>query len=361
MRYDGGVETSVAALTNALTEKGHQVYIASFTNSDENELMSRLDIPENNIIHLGTLKRNYLIKILKLRKIIKLNDFDIIHTHLFHPGLIGRLAAIRLSAASVATEHSTFFNWWRWRHVITDRILAASTDAHIAVSRSAAATLAARTGISPNTIHVVPNAFDASRFIYNTRNINTKKATKNILLIGRLEYSKNIQFAISIVKSLVSRDDTIRLSICGDGSQMEELKLTCEKEGLSRKHVKLLGKISDIHSLMSQNDILLFSSHWEGCPMTIIEAYSSGLPVVATAVPGIVDIVKDKVTGVLIEPGDIEGAVEQIEYTFNNKKFREQLIASALLESAKFHPEIIVEEIIKVYNNAIENRYRKAL
>ena len=91
--------------------------------------------------------------------------------------------------------------------------------------------------------------------------------------------------------------------------------------------------------------------------MTIIEAFSSGLPVVATAVPGIIDVVRDEITGVLIEPGDIEHATKQVQDLLSRKNYQKQLIASALAESAKYHPDSIVEKIMEVYDQAIKHRH----
>jgi len=353
MRLDGGVETSVASIVNELYLQSHDVFIASFSEKEGDMLKFRLNIPNNKIIYLGNLGNKYISKIYILRRILRKGNFDIIHTHLFHAGVVGRVATAGLRCSTVATEHSTFFNWWRWYHYMIDKILSHKTASHIAVSRSVAATLAARTGILPNKIIVINNAVDTSRFRFKEES-ESNKSIKNILLVGRLEYSKNIDFAIKIFKKLLLQNPSITLTISGSGSQKRILEDICSKEYIA-ENIKFIGVVKDMPLLMRKMDALFLSSHWEGCPMTIIEAFSTGLPVIATSVPGIIDIVSDKITGILLKPNDIEGSVNKISEFLKNQKLQKEIIENAKKESLEFTPQKIINEIINVYTSIIKS------
>lgn len=354
MRMDGGVETSVAVIINELTVQGHDVYLASFTEKEAVDLVPRLDIPHDRIIHLGKIKLNYISKIYSLRKILKTHNFDILHTHLFHAGVVGRISAIGLRCSTVATEHSTFFNWWKWYHYLIDKILAHRTDAHIAVSRSVAATLAARTGILPNKIHVINNAVDHKRFRFHREQKTLDRLGLNILLVGRLEYSKNIEFAIKVVKGLLAYDPSITLNISGAGSQKNALIDMCKREGVI-DNVIFIGITDNMQNVMNKMDFLFLSSHWEGCPMTIIEAFSVGLPVIATAVPGIFDIIDNKITGILVEPENVSDAIEKIYNFMRNENMQSNIIANAVLENKRFFAETITSRIVKLYKSILKS------
>ncbi len=95
LRYDGGVETSVASLANALISEGENVYIAAFCKPTENRLQHRLDLKEDNYLYLGR-TGNILIlpwQIFKTIIFLYRHKIDIIHTHLFHARIVGRFAA----------------------------------------------------------------------------------------------------------------------------------------------------------------------------------------------------------------------------------------------------------------------------
>ncbi|MDD2935456.1 MAG: glycosyltransferase family 4 protein [Candidatus Pacebacteria bacterium] len=353
MRLDGGVETSVASIVNEVYSRGCNVFIVSFTENYENDLLQRLDIPKDKILHLGKIKTvNILYKIYKLRKIIRKEKFNIIHTHLFHASLVGRLASIGLNCSAIATEHSTFFNWWKWYHYLIDRMLSHNiTKEHIAVSRSVAATLAARTGILPNKINIINNAVDTKRFKFDRGN-NTKRNIKNILLVGRLEYSKNIDYALKIFEEISIKNTSLTLTISGDGTQKEQLKNIYK----NNTKIKFIGVEKDISSLMKKMDVLFLSSHWEGCPMTIIESFSVGLPVIATSVPGVIDIVSDQITGILIDPEKIKESSEKIEKFINNKELQNYITKNARKESERFSPKNITDKLIEVYTKSLKKK-----
>lgn len=341
MRFDGGVETSVASLANAVSALGHDVFIGAFCDPSDNYLKHRLDIKKNNFLYLG--KRGGLLSRIRqtylIARFLRRNDIPILHTHLFHAGLVGRIAAKLSGSKTIHTEHSTFFHWWKGRHYAVDKFLARRTDALIAVSRSVAATLASRTAVYPDKIHIISNIVDASRFyesdVYENRS--------GIYLTGRLEYSKNIAFALEIQKELIKLQSSLRLNIVGNGSLRGSLREEI-KDNQLEDYVRLLKPDSDFLKLLRQAKILLVTSHWEGLPMVVLEAYAAGTPVAGTSVPGVMDVIHNEHTGLLLDPTDPCEAAARLESLAMCSEYQSRLVTNAGKEVKRYESKIIGKE-----------------
>lgn len=340
LRFDGGVETSVATLMNTLNSRGHNVYVGALCDEDQNFLKHRLNIDSDNYLFLGSLRTtaSYPRKIMQLVRFIKQNNIQLIHTHLFHAGVVGRIAAKASGILSAYTEHSTFYHWWKGHHYFVDRYFAHRTDVLFAVSRSTAATFAARTGIFPDSINVLPNIVDRQRL----SRCDIATAAQTICLVGRLEYSKNIYFALNIHRALIQHDPSLKLRIVGTGSLQSEIQDFIIKHDLAN-NVELIAPQTELNSILAETRLLLMTSHWEGAPMVILEAFASGVPVVATAVPGVIDLVQDGHNGVLLDPDDVDGAAQHIMDLIGDTGRQERLAKNALDALVKHDAEHVVE------------------
>jgi glycosyltransferase involved in cell wall biosynthesis len=362
MRADSGVCSSVAVISNEMTRQGHKVYIASLLG--KGSMIERLDIPEDNIIDLSNYK-NILSKIKRLRFYIIKLQIDIVHTHMHRPGLVGRLAAWRTKSATIITEHSTYLpaNKWRQNFIenLVDSFLARHTNLLIAVSHSVAATFASRVSIVPNLVSVIHNAVDTQRFQINRsrKEKNHKNGRKKILFAGRFAYEKHADLAIQVVSLLRKRGLNVDLIIAGSGVLENGLEKSIKKEHLEGC-TKFIGAVTDMPILMRQMDVLLLTSYWEGCPMSIIEAYASGLPVVATSVSGVIDIVDNFVSGVLIDPDDPEKGADKLAQVLTDTRFSNALIENAYTKVEDFLPHKIALQYVACYKEAIERKNANA-
>ncbi len=349
MRLDSGVCNSVAVLANELHSKGNEVYFATLQGTGP--LIDMLSVPISNVIDLSR-SRTTVGKILRLRRFVLKNRIDVVHAHMYKPGLIGRLAAIRTGCKTVVTEHSShlpFKSWLRgfWENAI-DSYLARHTDSLIAVSNSAAVAFASRTYLPPNLIKVIPNAVDLMKF-KNRNNVKEEDKAKIILFVGRLAYEKNLDLLLEIFASVHESDSRVRLVIAGSGYLEGKLKSKIKELGIESS-VELLGAVKDVHDLMQKADVLLLTSHWEGLPMSILEAHACGLPVVATSVPGVSDIITDKVNGFLFESLQPVSAKEQIMTVFSGGEEIDRIRKNALTQVSSFSPEIIADKYLKEYS-----------
>lgn len=350
MRLDSGVCNSVAVLANTLHDKGNSVYFA--TVQGIGPLVDMLSVPNSNVIDLSQ-SRTTIGKIFRLRRFVLKNRIDVVHAHMYKPGLIGRLAAIHTGCKTIITEHSShlpFKSWLRgfWENAI-DSYLARHTDSLIAVSNSAAVAFASRTYLPPNLIKVIPNAVDLKKF-KNRNNFKEENKAKIILFMGRLAYEKNLDLLIRIFASVHSTDPKVKLVVAGSGYLEGEFKLKIKELGVESS-VELLGAVKDIQNLMQEADMLLLTSHWEGLPMSILEAHACGLPVVATSVPGVSDVLVNGVNGFLFESSDLDSATEKVRNVLAGGKEVGIVIKNALTQIVSFSPDVIAGKYISEYAN----------
>jgi glycosyltransferase involved in cell wall biosynthesis len=156
--------------------------------------------------------------------------------------------------------------------------------------------LRARTCRADRSI-VIPNAVDVAAF----RRAHHSAQTPKILTVGRLAFPKT--FSILLRALAIIERGTFHAAIAGDGPQRQQLEAEIAVLGLSGA-VQLLGTRPDVVDLLADSDIFALSSRSECLPMSVIEAMAAGLPVVASAVGGVPELVEHGRTGILVPPDD---------------------------------------------------------
>jgi len=167
-----------------------------------------------------------------------------------------------------------------------------------------------------------------------------------IISVGELNKNKNHQVIIRAIAKL--KNKRIKYVLCGEGpleSELKELAIELDIEN----QVKFLGFRKDISELMNSADLYSFPSYREGLSLSLMEAMSSGLPVVCSNIRGNSDLMEDGKGGYLVEPGDVEGFSKYIKELiagsrlrsefggFNHKKIENYSIENVLCEMGKIY------------------------
>lgn len=261
--------------------------------------------------------------ILRIRKIIKQNKYDIVHCHSTKAGFVGRLATfISRHPNVVYSPHGFMFCDTRIKarrllYLKLEKYLGYITNKLIAVSGSER-DLALEHKIVPNrkviTLYNSIDPGDYSDHIY-VNNVITKLKAKDsdIILgtVGRLYYQKD---PITLIKSFKIINDAIpntKLVIVGDGPLIDEcLELINQLNLQNRVHLAGYQKNSkDYYRIF---DLFLLSSHYEGLPYALLEAMIMGIPCVGTNVVGIKDLIIPGQTGYLVDEGDFKGLANAV-------------------------------------------------
>jgi glycosyltransferase involved in cell wall biosynthesis len=143
--------------------------------------------------------------------------------------------------------------------------------------------------------------------------------------IGRFFYQKNHELLVNAFAQIQSQlHASVELWLVGDGELRETVQHQVRAMGIESR-VRFLGVRSDIPDLLRAADVFVFPSRWEGNPLSVMEAMAAGLPVVATAVGGVPELVEDGASGILVPNEDLHGLVAAMQRMAQNPDLREQM------------------------------------
>ena len=282
----------------------------------------------------------------KLRKILTDLKPDVIHTHLnslkyvmwSSRGLksVKRIHTIHTLANKDGGRFDKFYNKLMFR---TGKVVP------VALSKEVQASIIELYKIPEESVPVIFNGTDLSKCIVKQDYVVT--GDFKILHIGRFLNVKNHSMLIKAFKRFNDSYPNSSLSLIGDGETKSEAEALVAELGLTDK-VNFLGLQASVYSFLNEADLFTLPSHYEGVPLTLTEAMGTGLPIVATAVGGIVDMLEDGENAMLIEV-DENQLVDAFERMYNDADFREKCGKSALEASVMFSHKNTAASYLKVY------------
>ena len=282
----------------------------------------------------------------QLKNIINSNKFDLIHCHTPTASMLARLAArkSRKNGSTVMyTCHGFHFhnaspkiNWLIYYPI--ERFLSLFCDYIVTINKEDFNR--SKTFYAKNVRYIPSVGVDISKIKQTVVNreeykksIGVPKGAVLILSIGELIERKNHQVIIKALAELKRND--IYYAICGKGPLLEDLKKLANELGIGDK-VIFLGFRKDIPELCNTADISAFPSRIEGLGLAGVEAMAAGVPLVSSNVHGILDYVKDGVTGYACNPEDYKAFAKAIETLADNKELREKMKNSCIEATAPF-------------------------
>lgn len=286
-----------------------------------------------------------------LRRIVRAESPDVVHTHSSKGGALGRLASVlEERAARVHTPHTFAFLFGamfgapkRALFRAIESGLSAHTSRVIAVSPSEGRTIGSCGVVDASRVRVVANGIDPAPWIAARpapRGELAEDARGRIaLVVGLLNAAKGQDLMLRAL----ARPGLERLSVAfaGSGEDEARLKQLCAELGLARR-VRFLGFREDVPALLAAADFLVLPSRWEGMPYAVLEAMAAAKPVVATPVDGAIDLVERGVTGEIaaaIGVAELADALRaqlarsDAEMQEQGRRARERLVASHTIEA----------------------------
>jgi glycosyltransferase involved in cell wall biosynthesis len=296
--------------------------------------------------------------LVSLWQLLRRERFDVIETFTFDsniPGmLLSWLAGVPLR---IATHHGKVRNVTKWQELLHLVIAKNTASIIVAVSAEVRDDLVAR-GIDPAKIVVIPNGIGPYRLnavdMEAVRHEFKPDRGKTILVsVGRLVYQKAHSVLINAMQLVLGSGFKGVLYIAGEGPLRKDLEEQICDLGLLDQ-VRLLGNRNDIPALLSIADIFVLPSRWEGLPMALLEGMGAGLPVVATNVEGVVEVVQNHVQGVLVPPEDAKTLAEALSRLMSNAKLRKTMGIQARKRVQKFYTtDIMCENYLKIMINGL--------
>jgi len=369
----GGPAIHVALLTQGLDPDQFQsILVAGKVSAKEGDMSYFADTYGIKPIIISDLQReisivNDVMCFFRILRIINQEKPDIVHTHTAKAGTVGRIAAFIHNliyggkTRVVHTFHGHVFHGYFGRimstiFILIERILAKITNLVIAISESQKNELVNKYRIvRASKVRVVKLGFDLEPFvssknlarestqIFNSGEIDFVVDELKIGIVGRLVPIKNHKMFLESAKIFLEQNPLIKATflIIGDGEMRGELEAYCRKEGLAN-HVLFCGWVRDVASVYADLDILALTSINEGTPVSIIEAMASSVPVIATDVGGIQDLLgttTDELKlndfnicerGISCRKNDVKGFVNGLKYLVQGKQTeREEIVSRA--------------------------------
>lgn len=283
---------------------------------------------------------------------------DVLHVRGYGAGLdfVLRWAHGR-NLATVYQEHSTpDLTPRRWRGLPTGLNMATVV---VAVSETSAQALRRLCGVT-RPIEVIPPIVTLNVQKTKTERVSGQDGhVVHILTIARLSEEKGLSYLIKAAGRVVAARPSVCFVIYGEGPLRESLEAQIDAAHL-RRQVYLAGSFtrSELSAIMSTADVFVLPSITEGFPLSVIEAMAWGLPIVATAVGGVPELVEDGVTALLCPPRDVN-ALAQAILTLVNDPVRSRALGAAArnaYHSSQLKPECVAARFAEVYSKALQMR-----
>ncbi len=306
----GGQESRIVGEMAGMKERGHSVVLATRRQCKIAGEATKIGIP---VIFLQMRGKVDLGSIIPLARYLRREAIQVVNTHSGVDSWIGAFAAkLAGTPVLVRTRHLNIplkRNWLNFVHYLADQI--------VSCGETMRNHLVDGCGFPAKQITSIPTGIDFATFA-PTRSRQEMRQSLGItpvdfvvLMVGIIRSVKRHVIALRAFQSLLDKHPAARLLLAGDGPMQKEMEQLARTLGIHER-VRFLGHRDDVPDLMTAADVLLLTSRSEGVPQAVTQALGLGLPVVATAVGGVPELVMHEQTGLLIPPEDPQATTDAL-------------------------------------------------
>lgn len=358
-----GVYTHLMMLFRNLDRsKYEQCLVFQGNEKIENEL-KKLGI---EVYVIPNLNKKFSVRcFIQFYKFIKVRQIDIIQTHFLKPYTIAGVVNIILRKKMIHNYQGLFINnlynnwleklFYKTVHIII--YLFKSVNLAIAPSFTSKEDLLKETKLFPQ-IEVYYNGYDKDNTdeldMELVNFINKLRLSSHIVgIVARLEVQKRIDVSLEIAKIFFQNHKSVYFLYFGDGPLENEMKALADKMGINN-NVKFMGYIPNIKYYIKYFDVLLFTSDWEGLPLTLWESMAAGVPIVSTDVGGIREIIEKEKCGLIFSKNALSEGAAAIEKVVLDKELKNRLGKNGLeAVKNKYNISSFIKSIEKIYDSII--------
>jgi glycosyltransferase involved in cell wall biosynthesis len=358
-----GAERHLLTLLPAMVQRGLDVHLLLLLEPDK-PMAAFVAQAEAGGIHVQRLliRRDYDVRLIyALRKRLRTLEPDVVHTHLIHADVLA-IPAARLAGVPVIITGRHNDDAFRRRLLIRtlNRRLWRSATAGIAISDAIRQFAAAVERAPAARIHVVHYGIDYASL--SPQQISSARADlrqmlgvpDDALLLGtaaRLIQQKGLSYALRALGQIKADYPHLYYVIAGEGPLQDALEKEARRLGLQRR-VIFLGWREDVLDIMAGLDVFLLPSLWEGLGLVLLEAMSRRLPIVASDVSAIPEVVTHGETGILVPPGQPAPLAEALRQLLDDAPLRRHmgLLGEDRLET-HFSSQRMIDETLTIYRD----------
>lgn len=363
----GGIQRHVLDLSGWLRGRGHRVFIAGAPGAwlDEQKDADFLPLNIGSVAREGGPIPARLMAAARcagtLRAFLRANPVDIVHAHETAPAIVARLALLGEATPIVFTFHGAEPE----RIAEVSRIARATARHMVTPSHASARDLDAAGGPPAARVNVIGLGVGRPPVLapQDVRNLRASLLGDGSILfvtIARLSHQKGIDTLVDVVRKVAASRPDIRFAVVGDGPQAEQARAWAEQGGVSR-YIHWVGRRDSPHLHLAVADAFLLPSRWESLPITIVEAFQHGLPVIATDTGGVRELVDDRV-GRVASVGDVAGLAQYCLEIAGDNVLARSLSAAARArgDEPRFDPEHMNGVMERFYLDIVSSRGQTA-
>lgn len=319
----GGAERCVANLACRLNPQKYEVQVVALSSPPEaprDGLLQQLREAGITLTFLNCRRSWQLFSaVSQLRRIVQDTQPAVVWSFLFHANVVSTWATRGIPLRRLQSLRVIEQGTWRRK---LQSLVAAKADRVLCVSEGVKIFAEQTLKIPVSKLQVIPNGIDLQE-IRPSAYWPPEKRAYRVLAVGRLEQQKGFDWLIQCLAPILREKPEWELVILGDGSQRASLTTQIEAEGLE-KSIRLPGWQSDLGTWFFQSEIYVLSSRWEGMPNTLIEAMARGLPVVATDVEGVRELLPGSLSEQIVRIHEPLPAEALLRRLIENPPLRQQ-------------------------------------
>lgn len=326
-RSFGGIETHVAELAHGLLQAQQNVTVVFLQNYGKHPLKDKLK-------ESGIVVKHHSAGAWKLLKKIRQEKPNVIHTHGYKSGILGRLTGLFSQTSIVSSFHAgetpsgrlKLYDW-------LDRYTAFLAKNAIVVSKKVEEKLPCKSTLVNNFVNL--SSYSLSK-------------GQQIAFVGRLSYEKGPDQFIELARYFSQED----FHIYGDGPLINELKANAPK------NITFHGQQTSMAEVWPQIGLLLITSRFEGLPMAAIEAMGHGIPIISSDIGGLPSLIEHEINGWLYSEKNIKQAIPLINEYLNMTNDYKRIIQKKSRQKVEqeFSNDVVIPQFIKIYTDAIGDR-----
>jgi glycosyltransferase involved in cell wall biosynthesis len=342
----GGAEKLLLDYVKRLNSEKYSFYICCFRDKPDDLIGEISKYAEVTNFRISN-KFNPIV-IRHLIKLINQVQPDIIHTHLFQPRFYTTIAHLfTRRGILIAHKHNSVNIRKHNVFIFLEMLSIIFNQKVIAISQSVKQSLIKYEFVPEKKIDVIHNGIECQNFYDNINKSKILNEKKIILgTVCRLERQKGLKYLLLAMKIILIKFPEVKLEIIGEGTLLNELQELSKKLGISNS-VIFFGKFTDVKPFYNRMDAFVLPSLYEGFGIVILEAMASGVPVIASDVDGIKEVIQDEINGMLVLPKNPEAIAIAVTRLIQNNQLYSHLVEEGLKRARVFD---IHEHLMKLDN-----------
>ncbi len=347
----GGVQSMLLATLPHFDRSRFNIRVCCTTRSGEvGQALEAAGVPVNVV---KVRSRLHPVDLWRLSRWLKAQSADIVHTHMYASNISGVLAA-RLAALPVIVSHiHSDHEWHGESRIRMERFCDRFRSAHVAVSGAVRDAFLQKTGLPPDRVRVMHNAARPPRSGSSDpaplrAELGIPDGCPVIGTVSRLVPVKALDLLVRAARHVVDARTEARFVLVGRGRERDDLQRLVDDLSLHDR-VILTGERLDVEAFYRLFDVFALSSRTEGCPNVILEAMGRGVPIVATRVGGVPELVRDGHSGLLVPFGDDQALAAAILRVLDDADLAQRLAEQAQQDVREYTVPNYVAKMEKLY------------